>query len=133
MTTTTQARTSIPIDEFLQGTPSVPRLVVADAYTIGTGPHASNDAKYKSVYQITPRRGFAKYLPKEFQADERIVFAGLRRILRDLLHKPVTLGEVEEATRFLATAHAGGTKYRFDRDLWLRVVNERNGITPARS
>jgi len=132
MTTTKQARIAIPIDEFLLGTPKVPRLLRADSYTIGTGPHASNDAKYKSVYQITPRRGFAKYLPKEFMADDRIAFAGLRRILRDLLHEPVTMHEIEETDRFMATAHAGGTAHQFDRDLWLRVVNERNGIVPVK-
>jgi len=130
--TTKNARISIPIDEFLLGTPEVPRLLVADAYTIGTGPHASNDARYKSIYQITPRRGFAKHLPKEFLADERIVFAGLRRILRDLLHKPVTMEEIEETARFLSTAHAGGTLYRWDRDLWERVVTERGGIVPVK-
>jgi len=132
MTTTTQARSSIPVEEFLKGTPRVPRLLVADAYTIGTGPHASDDAKYSSVYNITPRRGFAEFLPWEFQADGRIVFAGLRRILRDLLTTPITMEEIEETDRFLATAHAGGTEYRFDRDLWVRVVKERNGIVPVR-
>jgi len=132
MTTTKQARNAIPVAEFLKGTPAVPRLLVADAYTIGTGPHASNDAKYNSVYHITPRRGFDKFLPKEFLADGRIVFAGLRRILRDFFTKPVTMDEVDEAERFLATAHAGGTEYRFDRDLWVRVVKNCNGIIPIK-
>ena len=130
--TTTQTRNLIPVKEFLKGTPVVPRLLVADAYTIGTGPHASNDAKYSSVYQITPRRGYNGFLPKEFLADGRIIFTGLRRILRDLLHKPITMEEIEESSHFLATAHAGGTKYRFDRELWVRVVNERNGIVPIK-
>ena len=132
MTTSTQTRNSIPIEEFLKGTPRVPRLLVADAYTIGTGPHASNDAKYSSVYNITPRRGFAQFLPKEFQADGRIIFAGLRRILRDLLVRPITMEEIEETDRFLATAHAGGVEYRFDRELWVRVVNEREGVVPVK-
>lgn len=132
MTTSTQTRNSIPVAEFLKGTPKVPRLLVADAYTIGTGPHASNDAKYSSVYHITPRRGFAEFLPEEFKADGRIIFAGLRRILRDLLTTPVTMEEIEESDRFLATAHAGGTEYRFDRDLWVRVVQERDGIVPIK-
>lgn len=132
MTITLQARNSIPVDEFLKGTPRIPRLLVADAYTIGTGPHASNDAKYRSVYNITLRRGFAQFLPKEFEADDRIAFAGLRRILRDLLTTPITMEEIEEADRFLATAHAGGVEYRFDRELWVRVVNERSGIVPIK-
>lgn len=132
MTTTKQARTSIPVDEFLKGTPVVPRLLVADAYTVGTGPHASEDAKHKSVYQITPRRGYARLLPKEFLADDRIIFTGFRRILRDLFHKPVTMEEIEETDRFLETAHAGGTTYRYDRDLWVRVVRERSGIVPIK-
>lgn len=132
MTTTVQARTSIPIDEFLNGTPVVPRLLVADAYTIGTGPHASDDAKYSSIYTITPRRGFSDYLPPEFEADERIAFAGLRRILRDLLHKPVTNDEIRMTDLFLATAHAGATQYRYDRELWVRIVKDCNGIIPVK-
>lgn len=132
MTTSTDTRTHIPIDEYMQGTPRVPRLLVADAYTIGTGPHASDDAKYKSVYHITPRRGFAQFLPDEFGADGRIIFAGLRRILRDLLTEPVTMEEIEETDRFLSTAHAGGTQYHWDRDLWVRVVDECNGIIPVK-
>ncbi|MEE8113625.1 MAG: hypothetical protein V3T23_04645, partial [Nitrososphaerales archaeon] len=108
------------------------RLLVADAYTVGTGPHASNDAKYKSVYQITPRRGYAANLPKEFNADGRIIFAGFRRILRDLLHKPITMSEIYDTDRFLATAHAGGTTYWFDRDLWVKVVHHCNGIVPVK-
>ncbi len=130
MTTTTQARTHIPITEFLQGTPKVPRLLVADAYTFGTGPHASTDAKCNSVYTITPRRGFSDYLPPEFEADERIAFAGLRRILRDLFTTPVTMQEIVETDRFAATAHAGGTRYRYDRELWVKVVQNCNGIPP---
>jgi len=132
MKTPEQPRQSIPVEEYLQGTPRVPRLLVADAYTIGTGPHASNDAKYKSVYHITPRRGFAEYLPAKFLADGRIIFAGLRRILRDLLTERVTMHEIEEADRFLATAHAGGTQYYWDRDLWVRVVKECKGIIPVK-
>jgi len=129
---TLEVRNTIPIEDFLKGTPRVPRLLVADAYTIGTGPHASADANYQSVYHITPRRGFEKILPKEFLADGRIIFAGLRRILRDLFTTPITNEEIEEAAQFLATAHAGGTTYRFDRALWQRVVDEHNGIVPIK-
>ncbi len=40
--------------------------------------------------------------------------------------------EIEEADRFLSTAHAGGTEYRYDREMWVRVVEEYDGIIPIK-
>lgn len=117
------------IKEFLKGTPETPRLLRADAYTIGSI-HVSPDEKEAAVFHVVPRKGLDKILP--FAKDSRLIFAGLRRILRDLFTKPVTVEEIEEADRFLSTAHAGGTKYRFDRDLWVRVVKENNGVIPIK-
>jgi nicotinamide phosphoribosyltransferase len=125
-------REKMSVSEFVEGTPVVPRLLRADAYTIGTGPHASQDAKERSIYHMVPRRGLSKIMPKGVALDDRIVFFGLRRIIRDLLTQPITMYEIEEADRFLATFHAGGTPYQFDRDMWVRVVEECDGIIPIR-
>lgn len=120
----------LTIERFLAGTPRVPRLLQADAYTIGSGPHVSDDAKALSVYHVVPRRGF--YGLHSFADDHRIVFYGLRRVLRDLLSEPVTQAEIDETEAFLRTFHAGGTQFHWDRDLWQRVVDERGGVLPIR-
>ncbi len=119
----------LTIKEFLAGTPKVPRPLVADAYTIGSI-HISEEEKERSVFHITPRRGMDKW--HSFAKDDRLVFTGLSRILRDLLTTPVTEQELDETERFLKTFHAGGTKYRWDRAMWERIVHEHNGIIPLK-
>lgn len=120
----------LTIKEFLAGTPKVPRPLVADAYTVGSV-HISRDEKERSLFHIVPRRGMDKWHP-EFAQDDRLIFTGLSRILRDLLTTPVTHEELEETDRFLKTFHAGGTPYRWDRPMWERIVNERHGIIPLK-
>lgn len=56
----------------------------------------------------------------------------MRRIIRDLFADPVTMEEIEEADRFLQTFHAGGTPYRWDRDMWVRIVEEFDGVIPIK-
>ena len=116
--------------QFITGTPEVPRLLQADAYTIGSGPHVSEAAKALSLYHVVPRRGFQMY--HSFVGDNRIVFYGLRRILRDLLTTPITQAEIDTTEEFLKTFHAGGVPFHWDKDLWQRVVDERNGVLPIK-
>ena len=118
------------IQEFLKGTPKVPRLLVADAYTIGSGPHIADAAKQGSIYNITARRWLKTYL--SFASDNRLIFVGLRRILRDLFTRPVTTEEIEETAAFLKTSHAGGVQFHWDREVWDRLVRENNGIPPLK-
>lgn len=108
----------------------VPRILQADAYTVGSGPHISNDAKQASVYQVVLRRGLTKYL--SFAQDERLVVHGLRRIIQDLFSEPVTTGEVDEAESFLKTFHAGGVAFNWDRSIWDRLITEYSGRIPIR-
>jgi nicotinic acid phosphoribosyltransferase len=119
----------LTIQEFLSGTPKVPRPLLADAYTIGTV-HASSEEQDRAVFHVVPRRGLSKIL--SFAKDDRLIFAGLIRILRDILATPVTLAELEETDKFLATFHAGGTPYTWNKEVWHRIVTERHGIIPLK-
>ena len=55
-----------------------PRLVIADAYTIGSNPFESEQAKNKSVYYITVRK-FLETIDKDLytKEDTRYIFKGL--------------------------------------------------------
>jgi len=119
----------LTIKEYLSGTPKVPRPLVADAYTIGSV-HISEEEKERSVFHVVPRRGMDKW--HSFAKDDRLVFTGLSRILRDLFATPITMEEIEEADAFLKTFHAGGTPYLWDRAMWERIVNENHGIIPIK-
>jgi nicotinamide phosphoribosyltransferase len=117
----------LTIKEFLAGTPKVPRPLVADAYTIGSI-HLSKEEKERAVFHVVPRRGMDKW--HSFATDDRLIFTGLIRILRDFFSTPVTMEEIEEADKFLKTFHAGGVPYRWDRAMWERIVTENHGIIP---
>ena len=82
-----------------------PRLVVADAYTIGSNKFESEKAKEKSVYYITYRKKLSTVNPDLYdKGDDRITFAGLQRILEKLFYEPVTHEEIDETKRFLQFA-----------------------------
>lgn len=119
----------LTIKQFLAGTPKVPRPLIADAYTVGSV-HLSHEETERSVFHITPRRGMNKWV--SFASDDRLIFTGLSRILRDLMSTPVTMDEIKEADEFLKTFHAGGTRYRWDRPMWERIVREHHGIIPLK-
>lgn len=118
--------------QYLTGTQPVPRMLQADAYTVGSGPHVSPDAKEFSLYHVVPRRGMLEHAIGGVAHDDRIIFYGLRRILRDLLSCPISMWEIETTEKFLNTFHAGGTPFWWDRGVWDRVVNERGGILPIK-
>ncbi len=103
---------------------------MADAYTVGSGPHVSSKAKEYSAYQVIFRKR-----PEWMEilgCESRFIFHGLQRILVDLFSKPVTMEEVEEADRFLSTFHAGALPFKYDRTIWDRVVTEKKGLIPIR-
>jgi nicotinamide phosphoribosyltransferase len=114
-----------------------PRLLLADAYTIGSGfRFESNEADAFSKYYLTFRKGPSKlqYLSGiSSPQDDRTVFAGLQRIIERLLSKQVTHEEIDEAKEFLKNRKVttkGLRDFEFPEAMWRRVVDEFNGFLP---
>lgn len=111
-----------------------PRILLGDAYTIGSDLFQSDKAKEKSTYYIAFRRPLHEIDPDLYEVgDDRIIFVGLQRILEKLFYEPVTHEEIDEAKRFLSTAKIttkGLAEYQFPEHLWRRVVDEFNGRPP---
>lgn len=111
-----------------------PRLLLADAYTVGSNKFQSDKAKEESVYYVTFRRvlnNIDKTLYDE--GDDRIVFVGLQHVLERLFYEPITHEEIDETKRFLSTFKAttkGYTEYEFPEELWRKVVDDYNGRPP---
>ena len=112
----------------------VPRLLMADAYTIGSNEFESPKAKEKSVYYITARKFLEKIEPNIYtKEDTRYVLSGLGRIIDYLLYAPITMEEIYETDRFLEYAKVtsnGLTKFRYPRELWVEIVQKYNGRIP---
>lgn len=113
-----------------------PRLLLADAYTVGSDKFQSDDAKNKSVYYATFRRSLHHVNPFLYsEGDNRIIFGGLQRILEKLFYEPITHEEIDDAKRFLSTfkvTKEGYKPYQFPEHLWRRVVDEFNGRPPIK-
>ena len=63
-----------------------PRMLVADAYTVGGDLFQNPEAGDKSVYYITFRRELHKSNPYLYKkGDDRLIFVGLQDILEYLL------------------------------------------------
>lgn len=111
-----------------------PRLLMADAYTVGSNKFQSKEAKEQSVYYITYRRELNSINPTVYaKGDNRIVFAGLQRIIEKLFYEPITHEEIDETKRFLSTFKVtmkGLSNYEFPEELWRRVVDEFGGRPP---
>lgn len=111
-----------------------PRLLVADAYTIGSEPFESQDAKDKSTYYITFRRRLSSINPELYdKGNDKIIFAGLQRIQDKLFYEPVTHAEIDEAKEFLKSAKVstvGFKQFHLPEAMWRRVVDEFNGRPP---
>lgn len=111
-----------------------PRLVLADAYTIGGNIFQSERAKEKSTYYITFRRELHKINPNLYKKDDnRIVFYGLGRIVERLFYDPITHKEIDDALEFLKNAKVtskGYTNYNCPEELWRKVVDKYNGRPP---
>ncbi len=111
-----------------------PRLLVADAYTIGSNKFESDKAKEKSVYYVTFRRNLNKINPDLYDSgDDRYVFCGLQRIVERLFLEPITHKEIDEAIEFLKYAKVtskGFVNYDCPEELWREVVDKYNGFPP---
>jgi len=113
-----------------------PRLLMGDAYTIGSNDFESPEAKEKSVYYLTFRRVLRDVNPAIYaEGDERILLAGVQRVLERLFYEPITHAEIDETKRFLAHAKVttkGFKNYSFPEEIWRRVVDEFNGRPPIK-
>ncbi len=111
-----------------------PRLVMADAYTVGSNEFESLEAQEKSVYYITFRKLLKSINPKLYRSnDTRIVFEGLSRTLDYLFYEPITHEEIDETVRYLENVKVttkGLKRYSFPEAIWRRVVDEFNGRPP---
>ncbi len=69
----------------------VPRLLMGDAYTIGSNEIESEKAKDESVYYITARRFLDKINTDLYtKEDTRYILSGFGRIIDYLLFKPIS-------------------------------------------
>jgi nicotinamide phosphoribosyltransferase len=114
-----------------------PRMLRADAYTVGSDLFQSKKAKRKSVYYITFRRELYKINEVIYKkGDNRMLFAGLQRIIHRLFYKPFQERELSESKKFLSTAKVNSkgelTKYHFPEEMWEQVVHKYNGIVPIK-
>jgi nicotinamide phosphoribosyltransferase len=113
-----------------------PRPLLADAYTVGSDYFQSEKAKEKSTYYIVFRRKLHDVNPDLYlKGDDRIIFAGLSRIIEKLFYEPITHDEIDESIDFLKNfkVTTKGTKpYHFPEEMWRRVVDEFNGRPPIK-
>lgn len=70
--------------------------------------------------------------PYPGQADQRIVFHGIRYIVENFLEHQWTVEEVEMAEKFYSTHNAGNTPYPFPKNLFLKFIKENNGYFPVK-
>jgi nicotinic acid phosphoribosyltransferase len=112
----------------------VPRLLMADAYTIGSNEFESEKAKEKSTYYICARRFLDKINPNLYKKDDtRYILSGFGRIIDYLLYAPITMEEIYETDRFLEHAKVttnGLVKFNYPRELWVEIVEKYNGRIP---
>ncbi len=114
-----------------------PRLLMPDAYTIGSDQFQSDKAKEKSVYYLTFRRELHKINPELYtEGDNRILVFGIQRILHRLLFEPIKEWEITAAEEFLSYAKVNSKgelkPYSFPKEMWLEVINKYNGRPPIK-
>ena len=113
-----------------------PRLLLADAYTVGADKFQSKKAREKSIYYVTFRRRLHEINPAIYDKDDnRVIFGGLQRILEKLFYEPITHEEIDETKRFLATFKStmvGTSEYEFPEEMWRSVVDNFNGRPPIK-
>ncbi|KAJ3161308.1 hypothetical protein HDU86_007090 [Geranomyces michiganensis] len=66
------------------------------------------------------------------QADERMVFYGIRYLIEHYVNVQWTEEEILEAELFFSTHNAGFTPFPFPKDLFLKFIKENNGYFPVR-
>jgi nicotinamide phosphoribosyltransferase len=112
-----------------------PRLLMADAYTVGSDEFASDSCRAKSVYYMTARKKLSRvddFLYDE--GDDRIILVGVQKTLDHLFRYPVTHEEIDETKRFLdhfEVTTKGLCPYSFPEAMWRHVVEAYNGYIPV--
>ena len=113
-----------------------PRLLTADAYTVGSNKFESELVKNKSTYYCVFRKQLITIDSAIYtEGDNRIIFGGLGDILEELFYEPITHQEIDDTKRFLSTFKVGPnglSEYEFPEDIWRRVVDEFNGRPPIK-
>jgi nicotinic acid phosphoribosyltransferase len=104
-------------------TPECPFLLDTDSYKL------SHAQMYPSAKRMTAYFTFRGPLTA---SDHRVVFYGMRHIYETLLTRRVTWADIEAADAYLAKHAAGGVPFDYPRDLWVRVIEERDGYIPIR-
>lgn len=110
-----------------------PRILQTDAYYVSSNFYIHPDAKDYSSYQITFRREQLPWM-KDMgikKEDSKLIFYGLQQIMNEILHDPITMEEIDESDKFFKTAKNGG-QFRWNREVWEKVVKENNGIIPIK-
>lgn len=116
---------------FAAGPARVPWAVRGDAYTVSSMKIVSGKAKMKSVYNFTNRRSPMDAFPG-IANDGRMVLAGLTDFIQRELTKPETRLDIEFVDSFMSNRHSFGGTLDFDKEMWLRVVNEYGGRLPIK-
>lgn len=113
-----------------------PRLLIADAYTIGADAFQSLDARRKSIYYFTFRRSLSSINTTLYrEGDNRMLFFGLQRVIERIFLKPVTHAEIDAAAEYLANAKIttkGLAPFWFPEAMWRKVVDDYNGYPPIK-
>lgn len=111
-----------------------PRLLMSDAYTIGSNEFESEEAKQQSIYYVLGRRELSKINPTLYKkGDNRMVFAGLQRIMEELFYEPVTHEEIDAAKEYLdhyQITTNGLAPYTFPEKIWRDIVDKYEGRIP---
>ena len=111
-----------------------PRYCQTDAYTVGSPAFQSAEANEKSYYYSTFRRAPHSFNSDVYaKGDDRIIYAGMRRINERLFYQPVTHEEIDNMKEFLSTFKVtmkGLAPYQFPEALLRRTVDEFNGRPP---
>jgi nicotinic acid phosphoribosyltransferase len=114
----------------------VPRLLMGDAYTIGSHGFESEEAGKESVYYITFRKPLYSSNPDLYSpTDHRLVFNGLDRICEELFYEPITHQEIDLAKEYLKNAKAtmnGLEKFDFPELMWRTIVDQYDGYPPIK-
>jgi nicotinamide phosphoribosyltransferase len=122
------------IKDYKRKNHEVPRLLMGDAYTIGSNDFESEKAKEESVYYVTARKFLAKINTSLYTEDDtRYIASGFGRIIDYLLYEPITMEEIYETDRFLEHAKVtskGLVKFNYPRELWVEIVEKYNGRIP---
>ena len=111
-----------------------PRLLMSDAYTIGSNEFESEEAKEESIYYVLGRRELFKINPTLYKkGDNRMIFAGLQPIADELLYEPVTHEEIDAAKEYLEhfmITTNGLAPYTFPEEIWRSIVDDYEGRIP---